>query len=126
VRVGRFPVFLLRLCAVSGGLLCLSFLFVFFFLFGCFFLALVSVVVAVLLLVFGVAGRFVSSAVAALRLSCRCLVRGSWWCPVSVLSFLRLALAAFGWRGLLFVCPRGVSVLLPCRAASWVAAVGFP
>ena len=31
-----------------------------------------------------------------------------------------LAPAAFGWRGLLFGCPRGVSVLLPCRAASWV------
>ena len=100
VRVGRFPVFLLRLCAVSGGLLCLSFLFVFCFLFGFFFLVLVGVVVVVPCVLFGSVVRFLSLVVLVLLVISPCLLRGSCCGPASGVSLSScLALAAFGWRG---------------------------
>ena len=106
LRVGRFPGFLLRLCAVSGGLLCLSFLFAFCFLFGCFFPVLALVVAVVLSLVSGVAVLglgFPLSVVPVLRLSCRCLLRGSCWCVAFGVKFLpALPRLPSGGRGLFF------------------------
>ena len=103
-RVGRFPVFLLRLCAVSGGLLCLSFLFVFCFLFGFFFLVLVGVVIVVPCVLFGSVVRFLSLVVLVLLVISPCLLRGSCCGPASGVSLSScLALAAFGWWGSFFL-----------------------
>ena len=102
LRVGRFPVFLLRLCAVSGGLLCLLSLF----------LLLVVSLFAVVRLRFGL-GLCLRVLVAAAFLF---RLRSAGW------PLLRLVLLRFGWlRSVLVVL--FLSSSLPCPRCLRVAGV---
>ena len=119
LRVGRFPVFLLRLCAVFGGLLCFLVLFL-----ACscpsgFFL--LSVGVVVLSVLSGAVGSCLFGVALLLRLRFRWLMLGL--CVVSSgASFLpALPLLPSGGWGLFFSAVLVASGLSLFPLSSWVA-----